>query len=161
LTMDDRLQAKVSGFVPGVDMVDGKCDIETAHYFIQIYADGDVYTVRRTALSFVDLDRDLQKRFPKLGLMELPLFEIEGSNALRNKGKIESFLKKSKARSDVLLGVDELMRMQPSLTQWIASLIALEPVLACDEVASFLTDSSPDQFGEENNEEGKKIKKRT
>ena len=42
---NSALLAKVSGFVPGVDMVDGRCDIETAHYFVQIFADGDVYTV--------------------------------------------------------------------------------------------------------------------
>jgi hypothetical protein len=36
--------------------VDGKCDVDTAHYFIQIYADGDVYTVRRTGGIFAIRD---------------------------------------------------------------------------------------------------------
>jgi hypothetical protein len=81
--------------------------------------------------------------------MELPVFEIEGSKALRKPKKIEAFLKKTKPRSDVLLGVDDLMRLQPNLTQWLASLIAIEPVLACEEVGSFLTDSSPMELTEE------------
>jgi len=121
------LQAKVSGFVPGVDMVDGKCDIETAHYFLQIFADGDVYTVRRTAISFVELDRDLMKRFPKLAL------------------PVASKLKKAKRSTtsdkfgkDVLVAVDDLMTLQPMLTSYICSLMAIEPVLACDEMRTFM-----------------------
>jgi len=129
------LQAKVSGFVPGVDMVDGKCDIETAHYFLQIFADGDVYTVRRTAISFVELDRDLMKRFPKLALPVLPIYSLAGASKLK---KAKRSTTSDKFGKDVLVAVDDLMTLQPMLTSYICSLMAIEPVLACDEMRTFM-----------------------
>jgi hypothetical protein len=131
------LQAKVSGFVPGVDMVDGKCDIETAHYFLQIFADGDVYTVRRTAIAFVELDRDLGKRFPKLSLPVLPLYALAGAAKLK-KAKRQSITDGHRLGKDVRVAVDELMALQPLLTSYVSSLIAVEPVLACDEMRTFM-----------------------
>jgi hypothetical protein len=133
--MEHTLQAKVSGFVPGVDMVDGKCDIETAHYFLQVFADGDVFTVRRTAISFVELDKDLAKRFPKLGLPEMPLYDLEGANTLKK-------YKKGMKRPEAMLMVDDLMILQPKLTQYVSQLMSMEAVLACDEMRTFLTEQS-------------------
>ena len=133
------LQAKVSGFVPGVDMVDGKCDIETAHYFLQIFADGDVYTVRRTAISFVELDRDLMKRFPKLALPVLPIYSLSGASKLK---KAKRSSTSDKFGKDVLVPVDDLMTLQPVLTSYICSLMAIEPVLACDEMRTFMVSAT-------------------
>jgi hypothetical protein len=133
----EHLHAKVQGFVPGVDMVDGMSDIETAHYFIQIYADGDVYTIRRTAVAFLELDKDLAHRFPKLPLPLLPLYDLDGAAALK-KYKREP----KKKRCDLSLPIDELMRCQPELTAYVCQLMLMDAVLACEEMRAFLTELS-------------------
>lgn len=96
--------------------------------------------MRRTAISFVELDRDLTHRFPKLSLPDMPLYSLEGGAVLK-KGH-----KKDKAghrkRSDVSLAVDELMMLQPRLTEYVSSLMAIEPVLNCEEMRTFLTELS-------------------
>ena len=142
------LQAKVSGFIP-VDMVDGRSDIETAHYFVQIFADGDVYTVRRTVISFVELDRDLTRRFPKLALPLMPIYDIDGAASLKKaktqggllgRGVKDKLLKAK--RSEVALDVDELNMLQPRLTQYVTNLMSIDSVLNCEEMRTFLTELS-------------------
>ena len=134
------MEAKVAGFVPGVDMVDGKCDVAAAHYFLQVFADGDVYTVRRTGVAFFELEAALLRRFPKLGLTPMPLNECEGAAAYQKQAAKKKRNKGASSQTAALLSVDDLSDSQPRLTDWLTSLVSMPPVLASDEMRSFITD---------------------
>uniref|UniRef100_A0A7S2WVJ8 PX domain-containing protein n=1 Tax=Rhizochromulina marina TaxID=1034831 RepID=A0A7S2WVJ8_9STRA len=132
-----NLTCKVTAFVPGVDLVDGRCDIDQASYYMQIYADGDVYDIRRTALAFFEIDQRLMKRFPKMNLPVMPLYQLPGASAF---SKQTIFKSRSKAR--VLLSVDEMLAAQGKLNEWIADIITFEPVLSSEELRNFLTEQA-------------------
>jgi len=132
-----NLECKVTAFVPGVDLVDGRCDIEQASYYMQIFADGDVYDIRRTAGAFFDIDQRLGKRFPKMNLPMLPLYQLPGASAFNKHG-----LFKSRTKQRVLLSVDEMLAAQSKLGDWIADLISFEAVLSSEELHNFLTEQA-------------------
>ena len=133
------MEAKIAGFVPGVDIKDGMCDILQAHFFIQVFADGDIYTVRRSAVSFFELEAALSRRFPKLGIAALPLNECDGAATYRK----QTAKKKRRGKISALTSVDDLSDSQLKLTQWISCLLGIQPVFASQEMRHFITDESP------------------
>jgi len=130
-------------FIPGTDLYneDGteKCDIETAHYYLQVFDSGEAYTIQRTAISFLELDRDLARRFPKLSLPCLPLYEIQGAAAIR-----KTLGKKGHKKCEASLDVDGLLAAQGGISRYMSALLAIEPVLGCQELRSFLASSEAD-----------------
>jgi len=86
--------------------------------------------------------------------MELPIFEVEGSRALRKPLIIEEigalFMHSNTKSSEVWLSVDDLIGLPPKLTDWLNSLIDVEAVLECEEVTAFLTKSSSVTIGASN-----------
>jgi hypothetical protein len=86
--------------------------------------------------------------------MELPIFEVEGSRALRKPLIIEEigalFMHSNTKSSEIWLSVDDLINLPPKLTDWLNSLIDVEAVLECEEVTAFLTKSSSVTVGASN-----------
>ncbi len=128
------------------------------HYFtIVVKLEDLVYSVDRSYVDFVDLDKCLRKRFPKSPIMALPL--EAASTIVKSLSKFDSTKRRSSVGGsirDSLVGMDSPQSFKirdkivenissklKSLDNYVINLMTLHEMVTSDELMRFLDEEAP------------------
>ena len=139
-----KIEIEVRGYAVKGDVQD-----YNSHYWsIDVKLDTVEYTVDRSYVDFVDLDRRLRKKYPKskssLSSSVMPLQKSqEIQRQLNKEGSGYASHMKLRGGLPVFTGGEDVSAVAGSLDSYMRDLLAQHQIIASDELCTFLDEEAP------------------